>query len=191
MSNSAQIGLKNLHVAKLLTDTSTGTTYEAPVKLAPAVNASIPSGGESATDYGDDGPTETASSFSSIEVQIETTQLNIAHQALLMGYRYENGMLIKSADAVPPYFALGFQSMKADGSYLYIWLYKGRFQTLEQPFQTKGESVEFQHPTITATFIKRDSDDLWQIAGDSSDETFLLADEWFDAVVEPGQVPQV
>lgn len=184
LSNSAHIGLSNLHVALLTSDTQAGVEYETPIKLAPAVMATITPNIESVTDYGDDGPTETASSFGGIEVEIETTALNVEQKALLLGQKYENGLLSASTTDIAPYLALGFQSLKADGSYLYVWLYKGKFESVELNHQTKGESVEFQHPTLRATFVKREFDDEWKIEGDSSDPDFTLADTWFDAVVE-------
>lgn len=183
-SNSAQIGLADLHVAILKKDATDGVEYETPIKLAPAVSASLTSNVDSAIDYGDDGPVETASSFGGVEVEIETTQLNVEQQALLLGQKYENGLLVNSSTAVPPYLALGFKSRKADGSFLFVWLYKGKFESVDRQLQTKGESVEFQHPTIRGTFVKRDFDDNYQVSGDSSDENFTLADTWFESVVE-------
>lgn len=183
-NNSAQIGLSSPHVAILKSDGADGVEYETPIEIAPAVSASLTSNVDSAIDYGNDGPVETASSFGGVEVEIETTQLNVEQQALLLGQKYENGLLVNSSTAVPPYLAFGFKSLKADGSYLYVWLYKGKFESVDQQMQTKGESVEFQHPTIRGTFVKRDFDDNYQISGDSSDENFKLADVWFDEVVE-------
>lgn len=45
--------------------------------------------------------------------------------------------------------------------------------------------MEFQHPTLRATFVRREFDDLWKIEGDSSDPDFSYADSWFEGVVEP------
>lgn len=188
-SKSAQVGLRDLYVAVLTDDSATGTTYETPVKLAPAVQASISPQVETATDYGDDGPVETASSLSGIEVEIETTQFTVEQQALVLGHKYEGGLLVRNSGDVAPYVALGFRSEKADGSYLYVWLYKGKFQPAEMQHQTKGENVEFQHPTIQGTFVKREFDDNWMISGDSSDTTFQWKDAWFQQVVEPGSTP--
>lgn len=184
-NNSAQIGLADLHVALLTKDATDGVEYETPIKLAPAVSASLTSNMDSAIDYGDDGPVETASSFGGVEIEIETTQLNVQQQALLLGQEYKDGLLVNNSIAVPPYLALGFKSLKADGNYLFVWLYKGKFESVDQQLQTKGESVEFQHPTIRGTFVKRDYDDNYKISGDSSDPDFTYADTWFDGVVEP------
>jgi len=185
-SASAFVGLKDLYFAILTKDDSTGATYNTPEKLAPAVTARITPQVESVTDYADDGPTETASSLGGIEVELEVSQIPLDKQATLLGHTYQNGLLVRSADDVSPYVALGFRSQKADGSYLYVWLYKGKFQPVEINLQTKGESVEFQHPTIQGTFVKRDFDDLWMISGDSSDTNFTLGSTWFNDVVEPG-----
>lgn len=189
VSNSALVGLKDLYFAKLTQDDSTGVTYETPVKLAPAVTARITPQVETATDYGDDGPTETATSLGGVEVEIETTALPLDKQATLLGHTYQNGMLVKNAGDVAPYVALGFRSPKADGTELFVWLYKGKFSPVEMQLQTKGENVEFQHPTIQGTFVKREFDDNWMISGDSSDTSFQLVDEWFSRVIEPDDVP--
>ncbi len=37
----------------------------------------------------------------------------------------ENGVLVRTAQDKPPYFAVGFKSEKSDRSFRYVWLYKG------------------------------------------------------------------
>ncbi|MBD1373714.1 phage tail protein [Hazenella sp. IB182357] len=188
-TNSAQVGLKDLYYALLTKDDSTGVTYDTPQKLAPAVSATVTPNVESATDYADDGAFETTNSLAAVDVSIETNQLPLDKQAALAGHTVENGMLIKKSTDISPYVALGFRSLKADGSELYVWLYKGKFNPIETSLQTKGESVEFQHPTISGTFVKREHDDAWSISGDTSDTEFKLKNDWFTKVIEKDTTP--
>ncbi|MBA4544374.1 MULTISPECIES: major tail protein [Thermoactinomyces] len=189
VSTSAFIGLKDLYFAVLTKDDSTGATYNTPEKLAPAVTAKITPNVETATDYGDDGPVETATSLGAIEVEFEITSLPLDKQATLLGHTYANGMLVKNVDDIAPYVALGYRSPKSDGSEMYVWLYKGKFQPVEMNHNTKADKVEFQHPTIKGNFVVRNYDGNWSIAGDTSDSTFQLKDIWFQQVIEPDTQP--
>ncbi|SFT04083.1 major tail protein [Marininema halotolerans] len=189
-STSAVVGLKDLYVAVLSKDDDTGATYETPFKIAPAVSAKVSPKVETTTDYGDDGPVETSTSLGEVEVEIETNSLPLEIQAQLLGHKYENGLLTKAAGDTAPYVAFGFRSTKSDGSELFIWLYKGRFEPIENEFKTKGDKVEFQHPKMSGKFVKRSFDDKWQVVGDSSDTNFKLGSTWFKQVIEESTVPK-
>ncbi|MCS1351147.1 major tail protein [Mechercharimyces sp. CAU 1602] len=187
-TQSGQVGLKDLYVAILTKDDGTGVEYEAPFKLAPAVNAKVSPKVESAVDYGDDGAVETATALGEIDVELEVNSLTIGSYEKLMGHTYMNGMLVKNADDISPYVALGFRSAKGDGSEVFVWLYKGRFQAAEQEYKTKEGNIQFQHPKLKGTFVNRSYDNNWMISGDSSDTEFGLKDMWFTEVIEKDTV---
>ncbi|WP_416729199.1 major tail protein [Fictibacillus sp. JL2B1089] len=193
VSKSGQVGLKKLHFALQTKDDSSAATYDVPELIAPAVNVKITPKTDSVTDYGDDGAVDTASALGEIDVEIETTSLPLDIQAKLLGHKYQNGLLVKGTDDIAPYVAIGFEAPKSDGSKLFVWLYKGKFDLLESEHKTKQDKVEFQHPKLKAKFVRREFDKNWQVSGDTSDTAFTLANTWFTKVIAPADAtaPQV
>jgi len=181
---ATQVGLSSVHYAIMTEDISTGTTYGTPKPIPGAIAANIEPAVTSTTLYTDDGPDEVANALGEITVTLQVKDLPLETQADLLGYEAPSGgVTIRYADDVAPYVALGFKSLKSDGDYRYVWLYKGKFESPEENFKTKEENIEFQTPTITGKFVKRVSDDQWQNIGDEGDTGFTAGDTWFDAVV--------
>ena len=195
-----QVGLRDLHYIKLKTDDEkTGVEYDygtsgtdKPKKIAGAISARISPSSNTATLYADDGPDEVASSLGEITVELNVKDLSLDVQADLLGHTVTSGVMYRSADDVAPYVAIGFRSVKSNGKYRYVWLYKGKFNLPEQEYRTKEDTPEFQIPTITGTFVKRIYDGAWQAVVDEddldSDEPEIDVSEWFDSVYEPPEV---
>lgn len=184
----ATIGLKNLYAAPL-TDEAL-KTYATPVKLAPAIEANITPNYETATLYGDDRPIEDASSITGIEVELNVADLEPEHYELLMGVtKNADGVIIDNVNDVSPYVALMFELPKADGTKkLYVY-YKGKFNPPATEATTKGESVEFQTPTISARFLAVEDGD-WRAHLDTSDidaDAAVIA-AWYNAPYTPTPV---
>ncbi len=185
------VGLKDLYYAPLTSDDSTGVVYETPTKIAGAITATITPTTNSATLYADDGASETASSLGEITVALNVKDLPKQAQADLLGHTINaDGVLVRSADDTAPYVAIGFRSMKSNGEYRYVWLYKGKFQPQEQSFQTKGDTPQFNTPTINGVFVKREHDNQWQVEVDADDESVdaTVISNWFNSVYEETQV---
>lgn len=182
----ATIGLRDVYYAKLLTDPVDGTpTYETPKHIAGAISANVNPNSSSATLFADDGPSDTAATLGEISLELNMKDLDLATQAELLGHTLDNGVLKKKGADVPPWVAVGFRTLKSNGSYRYYWLNKGKFATPEEDLQTKGDSIEFQTPTITGSFVKRDSDDEWQRQADSDDtESATAITKWFTSPLQ-------
>ena len=178
----AKIGLRDLYVAILNEDTAAATSYETPERIIGAITANVNPNSSSATLFADDGPMDTASTLGEIELELGTYDLPLPTQAKLLGHSYDEttGLLKKGANDVAPWVAVGFRSLKSDGSYRYFWLTKGKFRPTEENIETKGDSVNFQTPTITGSFAKRVSDDQWELVAESSNpQSAALINTWF------------
>ena len=177
----ATIGLRDIYYALLKTDPVGGTaTYEAPVRIAGAISAHINPYASSATLFADDGPSDIASTLGEISLELNVADLDLATQAVLLGHTLDGGILKKKGSDVPPWVAIGFRTLKSNGSYRYYWLNKGKFSVPEEDLQTKGDSVEFKTPTISGSFVKRDSDDEWQRQADADEtESATAISNWF------------
>lgn len=184
----ATIGLRDVHYALLTEDPADGAaTYEKPVKVVGAISANINPNTSSATLFADDGPYDAASTMGEITLELNMADIPDETQAIWLGHSYTNGMLIKKSTDTPPWVALGYRSLKSNGAYRYVWLVKGKFAALEEEYGTKADSVEFKTPTITGSFVKRDSDDVWELKADSDAATPSSAiGSWFTEVPAPG-----
>ncbi|TYS50087.1 major tail protein [Bacillus infantis] len=191
----ATIGLKNLHFAKLLKDDETGATYEPPKRIAPAISVGMNTSSNTSTLYADDGPAATDSSLGTTELTINTSDLPIAVEAELLGHTInESGVMVENADDVAPYVAIGFMSRTSDGGEMFVWLLKGKFSIPQQNHQTKGENIEYQTPTITGQFLKRDFDGDWRYKVKSNDvgvDQALTANWFTEEVISTGEYAPV
>jgi phi13 family phage major tail protein len=124
---------------------------------------------------------EVASTLGEIGLELNVANLTNATLAALLGHEVVSGKLVKKASDVAPWLALGFRSLKSNGNYKYVWLVKGKFAPSTEDHTTKGDTVEFQTPTINGSFVKRDFDDIYQMQGDEDDAEFTedMAAQWF------------
>ena len=183
---SVLIGLNSLYYALLTSDPVGGTpTYDAPVRIAGAIKVGVNPNSSLETLFADDGPMETASTIGQISVELNVADLDLDTQAVLMGHTKAGGVLKRKSSDTPPWVAIGFKTLKSNGHYRYTWLAKGKFALPEQSNETKGESVNFQTPTIQGSFVKRDSDDEWERHVDEDDADYLasLGTNWFSSAL--------
>jgi hypothetical protein len=102
------------------------------------------------------------------------------------GRVYDNG-------GVPPYVALGFESLRSNGSVRFFWFLKGRFSKPKEDFASQTDSVDFKVVELEFTAIKTihefdlgDIDDsVKRVFGDEDTLNFDGAD-WYTQVQAPG-----
>lgn len=182
MGKGVQIGLRDVYIALLIEDPLDGVAvYEAPERIAGAISANINPNSSSETLFADDGPYETASTIGGIGLELNLADLTLEHQAKVLGHKIEGGILRRRSADIPPWLAVGFRSLKSNGKYRYTWLNKGKFSIPEQANETKADSINFQTPTISGAFVKRDSDDEWERHADedSLDYVPAIGAGWF------------
>jgi phi13 family phage major tail protein len=175
----ATIGVRDLFIAK---STGSPETYGTPKRIAKAIKVEITTEIAEAVLYADDGVDVTAKEFVSGEIKINANDISDADEAELLGYELdEDSVSYGSGDDDAPYFAVGFRAKKADGKFIYVWLYKVKFGIPDETFDTKADGITFNTPTITGTFIKRDLDGRWR-AKVTALPTATIATGWFTAV---------
>lgn len=182
-------GLKKLHVAILSAEET--NTYASPTQLSPAVSANVTPNFNTANLSGDDRIVYVENSLGDIDVEIAVTDLTNEHYALLMGVTANtDGVIEDSTDDNAPYVALGFEMPKPDGGVALRWYYKGKFQKPSESVTTKGDTTEFQTPTISAKFMARE-DGKWRARVDYPDAASIdtaVRDAWFTTVYEKAPV---
>lgn len=195
---STRIGLDKLHYAIMTTedDSTTAPAYAIPVAADGVMVANINPNSSLDTLFADDGPYESAATLGNIEVEIQKAFLTPQNKADLLGHTLDSqGGVIFSDNDTPPYVAIGFRSLKANGKYKYTWLQKGRFSEPEDNNETKGDTINWQQDTINGQFVKLtfpivvngDAKRVWKYEidedGDKVDADVIAA--WFDKVQLP------
>lgn len=200
--SAMRIGCDNLVWAKLKKDDGVTLEYDTPVALPGLMSIGINPNTESATAFYDDGPAEAATTLGAIDVTIQKSALGTKEAATLLGHSMdENGMVIYGASDKAPEGALGFRTMKSDGTYKYCWLLKGVFVDGEENNETKGDSINFQADELTGNFAKVNkkfdvTDTItgetkqtqpWRVMVDAGAEGVSdeLVRQWFNQVVTP------
>jgi len=189
----SKIGLDSIYIAEIVADELTGYAAEAPEYFAPAVEASQEPVVNTETQYADDGPFDVFTSEGETAIAIQVTNLPLSIQARVTGATFDtaSGRVFETS-AVPPYFALGFRSLKSNGSYRYYWFLKGRFDKPSENAVTRGETPDPQVLEMTYRAIQTqyafdvgDVDaQVKRVVGDEDTDNFS-ATGWFDAVQTP------
>lgn len=191
-----KIGCDNL-VYATVTETAAGAvTFGTITKLPGVMKIDINPNASQETAFYDDGPGDTATTLGSIDVAIEKSSLTTDEKGALLGHKTDaNGALVYGGNDTPPWLAIGFRTLKSNGKYRYVWLYKGKFMEPEDNSETKGDSVNLQNESISGKFVRLEKEYTvngekvkpWKIEADADDEaSSALVAKWFDKVVEPG-----
>ena len=167
------IGCKDLVFAECTADDASTITYgdihQAPGVIEVALTAQISEDQLGA----DDNPYyEIMNSKDGYEVSITQAALGSDMTAFLLGSTIDtNGVEIESSADSAKYVAMGFKTARSDGSYDYIWLYKGKFAPGDETFHTKEQgTVNWQTPALTGTFGPRIKDGKIKARVNSQDQ---------------------
>lgn len=148
-------GTDKLVIAKVLTDdNTTGYTTDAVQILAPV--AEIARTTETATDtkYYDNKPAMTINAEGADTITLTVPVLDIATLGLITGKEVDptTGALM-DGESTPSYFALGYRLKLTDGTYRYVWRYKGSFAIPDETAQTEDAGTDSNNQTLTFTGI--------------------------------------
>ena len=195
---STRIGCDHLVYALMTTeDGPTAAPVYGEVKSAPGViSVNINPNSSQETLFADDGPYDTATTLGKIDVEINKAELTTENKADLLGHAVDtNGGVVYADSDVPPWVAIGFRTLKSNGKYRYVWLYKGKFTDPEDNNETKGDSINFQTDTIKGQFVKLSNivkiggkeKRLWkyEIDADNADADADTISAWFNNVTLP------
>lgn len=188
---SRTVSLRDIHIAKVTSNTESDYTTETPIKLARAITAKITDEREAEKIYSDDAVEDVNISYKGTTVELEVNSLAPQDKALIFGHMYEKGFLTKNKDDRPSEVAIGWRAKKLNGKYEFKWLYCGMFdQGFEDNYETEGEKKTTQTATLKGDFYARQLDGNYE---NSVDESNLLAEHteaaaaiknWFSKVQE-------
>ena len=163
----AKIGLKYPVAAIILTEPDgSAPTYDTGFVIGKAISANKSITSNDNPLYGDDAIAENDTSFSEGTIELGVTDFGtdtedtLDIQAKLLGHTVvtegdvgsEIKVIKKKAGDNAPYVGLGYYKTKKINNvqmYEATLLYKVKFQLPSEETQTKGQSIEWQTPTIT------------------------------------------
>ena len=172
---SSTVGLKNMVIAPVTADTETATTYGDLQKVAGAIEATItPENNDPDIQYFDDVEGDVLYPDPELTFKTKLADLPLIVQEMIFSNKIDdNGVLIRTANDKPGYFAVGFMSEKANGTYRYVWLFKVRAKPVTETYATKeGTSITRQTGEVEWTAIKRTSDGRYQAVADEGENGF-------------------
>ena len=183
-------GVLDLVCAKMTKEdtASTAPEYDKVETLAKTIEVTITPNYRTGSVYASNIQTRAESRVNTYDVSLNADKIPYLMLAKLFGRKTDkNGVQIISGDDIPPYYAIGFAATLDNGEQELWWLYKGKFSEGTKKATTAGENLEYQHPTITATFVRRaDNNALAATVETGTDGVGEdIKDTWFTEVYEP------
>jgi phi13 family phage major tail protein len=160
MNEAPKIGLDNVVIAKVLSDSAEGISFGEVIPLKGAVNATVNPNSDVAVDFADNGPFFSASNRGNTELNLEMIDVDVDVLAQLLGQRKVNGITVETPLDQSSDYALGFRVWLAgkdasgNNRYQYFWYAKGKFSVPETGGETKTDSLNFGHISVTAQFVQ-------------------------------------
>lgn len=194
---SRTVSFRDIYIAKVTKNDTTGYETDTPVKLARAISGKISDKFTVEKIYSDDGTEDTNEYYQGTDVELEVNSLAPQDKALLFGHLYEKGYLVKNKDDKAPEVAVGYRAKKLNNKYEFTWLYCGTFgQGYDDNYATQEDKVTTQTATIKGAFNERACDGNFAV---QVDESNLLAEhtdaataikDWFSKVQEPSEATE-
>lgn len=187
---ASTIGMKNVVIAPLTKDDDSGVTYGDLQLMAGAIEASItPENADPDIQYADDVEFDTVNPDPELTFKTKMADIPLSVQEMIFSNTLDdNGVLVRTANDKPSYFAVGFKSEKADHTYRYVWLLKVRAKPLTENYATKeGGTITRQTPEVEWTAIKRTYDGHYQYVADEGQNGFdtSKAETFLESVYTP------
>ncbi|MBR6571552.1 MAG: hypothetical protein IKK75_13975 [Clostridia bacterium] len=120
------------------------------------------------------------------DLSVNVDQVLAAVRVELLGRAVDkNGVEILKDTQEAPYVAVGFVQTKDNGEKEMWWLYKGKFSESEKKAKTRGDSIEYQTPTLTAQFDARYDGSIAAIVdSDGPNVTADVVEKWLTIVYQ-------
>lgn len=149
-------GTDKLCYAKVLKDNDTDGYVTGEVKiLAPVAEISKTVETASDTKFYDNKAALTINAEGADTITVTIPALDLPTLAEITGKDYDaDAGAFMDGEATPAYFALGYRLRLTDGSYRYVWRYKGKFAIPDETSQTENAGTDSNNQQLTYTGIE-------------------------------------
>lgn len=188
------VGVDSVYIAQISADTAAAYTAGTPEYLAPIAEVSLKPKTSVETQYADDQAYDTSYSEAESDLELTITNLPPEMSAKLLGNHFDTATgTVDEICGTPPYFAVGYRSMKSNGKYRYYWCLKVQFSAPEEGAQTKADKATPKTVKLVGKVLKTiykftvgsATDGVKRKWGDA-DTTNFSATSWFTQVQVPG-----
>lgn len=150
-------GTDKLYCAEILTDNNEsgeGYTFGDVFKLAPVAEISKSVETSSETKYYDNAPAMVINAEGADTITLTVPALPVSMLGYITGKTVDEATgALFDGEAIPKYFALGYRLGLTDGTYRYVWRYKGSFAIPDETSATKNGGTDSNNQTLTYTGI--------------------------------------
>jgi phi13 family phage major tail protein len=152
---AAIINAKNVVYAKMVDETA--KTYDTPVSISPLMTIKADTATSNDTLYGDGSPQESTTTTGSTTIEMKINDLPATVHSVLLGHALDatTGVMTEDEDDKAPYVALGWELEKGDGTSVFFWYLKGKFEEPAVDASQKEDKVTYSTPTLKGTFVYR------------------------------------
>ena len=167
-------GTDHLVYAEVTADSAEEYTTGAVKILAPVAEISKTVETSSETKYYDNMPALTINAEGADTITLTVPALDLPTLADITGKNFDNSVgAFFDGERTPKYFALGYRLRLTDGTYRYVWRYKGSFGIPDETSATENAGTDTNNQQLTFTGIKT----LHVFSKTGSNEKALVVDE--------------
>lgn len=163
-------------------------TYGAYQVMGKTIQATITPQYKEGKVYASNVATRNERRVDSYQVSLNLDKIPYAVRKVLLGREEDNNHVqVIRGTQIAPNVAIAFALTLDDGSEELWTLYKGKFSEPTQSAQTDADSISYQHPTIEATFVRREWDNALAAVAATADASVpaSVRADWFEEVYEP------
>lgn len=147
-------GTDDLYYAEVTSDTLAEFATGAVKQLAPVAEISKSVATATDTKFYNNVPAITINAEGADTIILNVPALDLPTLADITGKGYDSTTgAFMDGEAKPKYFALGYRLGLTDGTYRYVWRYKGTFAIPDETSQTKNAGTDSNGQTLTYTGI--------------------------------------
>lgn len=189
-------GIRGLVAAEVITDDAEKFECGTPFAIAGVAELSRTTESSSESHYYDNIPAVVIDSTGADEVSITASAIPFEALAKITGQTYdeETGMFVEG-ERDSKYYAIGYITEKTDGTEIFVWRLKGKFNIPDSTHATKDDGAEGQGQEITYTGINTnhkfesiDNKTAKAVNVDTSVNTTVKESTFFESVQTPDTV---
>lgn len=147
-------GIRGLVAAEVITDDADAFTCGTPFPIAGVAELTRTTDASSEAHYYDNLPAVVIDSVASDEVTITASAIPFDAFAKITGQYYDeaNGMLVEG-ERESKYFAIGYITKKTNGTEVFVWRLKGKFNIPDNTHATENDGTDANGQEIVFTGV--------------------------------------
>lgn len=189
-------GIRGLVCAEVTVDTADEITFGTPFAVAGVAELSRTTETTNESHYYDNNPAIVIESTGADEVTITASAIPFDVLAKITGQTYDESKgLFVEGERTSKYYAIGYITEKTDGTEIFVWRLKGKFNIPDSTHATKddgaeanGQEIVFTGINTTHKFASIGNKTAKAVSVDTKVNTAVTETEFFGTVQTPDTV---